>query len=229
MGKAAGPSCGPREKEGPGHQHGQGWDICEVQIRIDSSPGSSPCWDFPTGQLPSLHHPGLWFRSYIHIPVLSITFLGTFAIVQRRCRALHRWETADLDGEVPFPKRGAWLLGLQQVLLLLSSPQIPLFPPQLCLNPQGLPSPLHCCTRALSASHSSQAAPSDDLQDQLELVLPYAQSSLMKGPQCLHHYSAFPPVQRKFLFPCRSPIIGVGEEVGRSCTVSLPGEHQELQ
>lgn len=159
----------------------------------------------------------------------SITFLGTFAIVQRRCRALHRWETADLDGEVPFPKRGAWLLGLQQVLLLLSSPQIPLFPPQLCLNPQGLPSPLHCCTRALSASHSSQAEPSDDLQDQLELVLPYAQSSLMKGPQCLHHYSAFPPVQRKFLFPCRSPIIGVGEEVGRSCTVSLPGEHQELQ
>lgn len=34
-------------------------------------------------------------------------------------------------------KGGAWLLGLQQVLLLLSSQQIPLFLPQLCLNPQG--------------------------------------------------------------------------------------------
>lgn len=32
----------------------------------------------------------------------SVTFLGAFAIV---CRALHGWETAALDGEVPFPKK----------------------------------------------------------------------------------------------------------------------------
>lgn len=91
---------------------------------------------------------------------------------------------------------------LQEVLLLLSSLQSPLFLPQLCLNPQRLPNPLHCCTRALCASRGPLAAPSDDLQDQLELVLPCAQGSLLKGPQCLHHYSAFPPVQREFLFAC---------------------------
>lgn len=58
----------------PGKRRGwgisQGWHICEVLTGIDSSPGSSPRWGFPTGQLPSLHPPGLWFRSYIHIPVL---------------------------------------------------------------------------------------------------------------------------------------------------------------
>lgn len=34
-----------------------------------------------------------------------VTFLKAFAIVWRHCRALHRWETAALDGEVPFPKK----------------------------------------------------------------------------------------------------------------------------
>lgn len=41
----------------------------------------------------------------------SITFLGAFAIVRRRCRALHGWETADLDGEVLFPKRRGLVVG----------------------------------------------------------------------------------------------------------------------
>lgn len=70
VGKAAGPSCGPREKEGLWHQISQGWDICEVQTGIDSSPGSSPCWGFPTGQLPSLRATGMCFRSYILTPML---------------------------------------------------------------------------------------------------------------------------------------------------------------
>lgn len=117
------------------------------------------------------------------------------------------------------------MLGLQQVLLLLSSQQIPLFLPQLCLNPQG--------SRALSIAAPELCLLLVALRQHLQMIFRISWSwcfhmlraHLRKGPQCLHHYSAFPPVQREFLFP----IIGVGEEVGRSRTVSLPGEHWELQ
>lgn len=71
------PQVDPRKRRGLGHQLGQGWDICEVQTRIDSSPGFSPYRGFPTRQLPSLHAPGLWFRSYIHIPALFSHFSGS--------------------------------------------------------------------------------------------------------------------------------------------------------
>lgn len=41
----------------------------------------------------------------------SVTFLGAFATVWKRCRALHRWETAALDGEVPFSKKKGLVFG----------------------------------------------------------------------------------------------------------------------
>lgn len=153
-----------------------------------------------------------------------VTFLRAFAIERRRCRALHRWEAAALHGEVPFPKKTGLVVGFAAGFAVVELTAVSSVPSPAVFESSGAAEPsLHCCTRALCASRGSQAAPSDDLQDLLELVLPHPQSSLMKGPWCLHHCSTFPPVQREFLFACRSPIIGVGEEVGRSCIVLTPG------
>lgn len=102
--KALGGGKGGRTqgKGGAGASTWPGWDSCEVQTGIDASPGSSPCWGFPTGQLPSLHVPGLCFRSYIHIPVLFSHFSQSPG---NSVETLHGWETAALAGEAPFPKK----------------------------------------------------------------------------------------------------------------------------
>lgn len=59
---------------------------------------------------------GLGCSSHLH--AFQSPFLEPFQIVRRCYRALHRWETTALDGEVLLSQKGGDLLGLQQILLL---------------------------------------------------------------------------------------------------------------
>lgn len=136
-----------------------------------------------------------------------------------RCyRALHRWETAALDGEVSLSqKRQGLLLRLQQVLLL-SLQQFPLFLPQPCLNAPGAPEPsplwlFGSIFRRSSASAGAGASPCSELTYERPPVSP----SLL----CLPSSAG---LELGCFLPCRSPIIGAGGEVGRSRAMRLPGE-----
>lgn len=75
--------------------------------------------------------------------------------MRRGCRALHGWETADLDGEVLFPKRRGLVVGFTAGFAVVELTADSPVPSPAVFESSGLPSPLHCCTQALSAACGS--------------------------------------------------------------------------
>lgn len=147
----------------------------------------------------------------------SATFFAAFANTVELQMGNH----SSRRGRSLFQKRLVVLRGLQQVFLP-SLQQFPLFFPWLRLNAPGVPE------HSLFASRGSSAASSNDPQDQPERCFPTLRPHSPKAPvsPSLFCFPSSPGPEMSCLFPCRSPIISAGDEVGRSCAVLLPGEHQ---
>lgn len=112
----------------------------------------------------------------------SVNFLRAFAMEQRCCKALHGWETAALDGEVPFPKKRGLVVGFAAGFAVVEFAAVSSLSPPAVFESSGAPKPSLLLHPSFSASCGSQAAPSDDLQDQLTYERPSVSPSRLCFP-----------------------------------------------